>query len=73
MWSCDLNKVALQPKATLMKSHCDMGVLLQIYCTFAEHFFLNYAYALQHIFFKISSCCHCIKNEISHSAFLQQT
>ena len=28
-------------EATLLKSHLDMGVLLQIYCIFSEHLFLR--------------------------------
>ena len=37
---CDFNKVALQGKAALLKSHFGMGVL-QIYWIFSEHLFLR--------------------------------
>ena len=36
-----LGKVALQVKATLLKSHFGMDVPLQICCIFSEHFFLG--------------------------------
>ena len=40
MPQCDFNKVALNGKAALLKSHFGMGVL-QIYWIFSEHLFLR--------------------------------
>ena len=40
MPKCDFNKVASW-KATLLKSHFGMGVLLKIWCIFWEHLFLR--------------------------------
>ena len=41
MPKCDFTKVAKQSKAILLKSHFNVGVILQIYCILSEHLLLR--------------------------------